>query len=787
MPIVSPQLDDLTYDRTVAELTRRIPVYAPEWTNFNDSDPGIALIQLFAYLAEQIGYRLNRIPEKNYIELLKLLGITLQPAHSSTSRLALLLASPSTAATTTLAAGARAKAKSGSPPPTFETDVAVDIVPAQPVVFLTTQFPFVYDLTLDASGNHQPYSGTLGRYFSVVWDGKTPQLKDMPLGPIGPGPVAQPYFWVGFDANLAPSAGFTGARVTLTIQFDDDEQPSLAAAVRCRSASASSQTAPPDGWIAYYDAPSTTMAVLPGRINDTTAQLSKSGTVTFTLPATVGSIPPASWANLQPPPNQPPGPTPLQICQSMVGDMQSELNGLGPVSKFTDAQFREIFNAGQHALSTTPVRIIPHPLASNPPPAKMWVRFTLPSGARVPKIRIITFNAVPVTQAITVTNELLGKGTGRPGQTLSLQNGDVLSGTLSIAMQEDLDPTAPLVPWTQVDTLDMAAPTDSVYQLDAEAGVLTFGDGVHGRIPPLVPVTGDIYALRYRYGGGSAGELGVGAISALSTPAPGVGQVINFVAATGGWDAETLDHAKLRARKLLSSRDRAVTVDDFVWIATQTPNVRVGRAAVVPLARPVFPSQVTPPTPTCGPRLPTVAAGLATRKVPGAVAVIAVPEETVPEPTPTASFLRAVCKQLDAHRLVTTEVHVVSPQYCRICQVAVALVPQPGYTADQIRQNIEKRLGQYLHVLTGGADLSGFPFGGQVHIADLMSQVSRVDGVMRVDGITAQFTRTKTQASPRQGQLALCPMGATQFDKVNLDPDENVSIDVTTIMVTVGS
>ena len=89
MPIVSPQLDDLTYDRVVAELTRRIPVYSPEWTDFNDSDPGYTLIQLFAYLAEMIGYRLNRIPEKNQIELLQLLGIELNPAHAATTRLAL--------------------------------------------------------------------------------------------------------------------------------------------------------------------------------------------------------------------------------------------------------------------------------------------------------------------------------------------------------------------------------------------------------------------------------------------------------------------------------------------------------------------------------------------------------------------------------------------------------------------------------------------------------------------------------------------------------------------------
>ena len=64
------------------------PVYAPEWTDYNDSDPGITLIQLFAYLAEQVGYRLNRVPEKNHVELLKLLGVRLRAgAAPRTTRL----------------------------------------------------------------------------------------------------------------------------------------------------------------------------------------------------------------------------------------------------------------------------------------------------------------------------------------------------------------------------------------------------------------------------------------------------------------------------------------------------------------------------------------------------------------------------------------------------------------------------------------------------------------------------------------------------------------------------
>lgn len=156
MPIIAPQLDDLRFDRTVDDLVRRIPVYAPEWTDFNDSDPGITLVQLFAYLAEQVGYRLNRIPEKNHIELLKLLGVRLKPARAATTRLAFLLADPATTVGFTLATGAKAKAKKGNPPPTFETDADIDIVPAEPNLLLVTKNPLLWDLRRTAAGSTDP-------------------------------------------------------------------------------------------------------------------------------------------------------------------------------------------------------------------------------------------------------------------------------------------------------------------------------------------------------------------------------------------------------------------------------------------------------------------------------------------------------------------------------------------------------------------------------------------------------------------------------------------------------
>jgi predicted phage baseplate assembly protein len=74
MPLDLPNLDDRTYEDLVAEALRLIPNYAPEWTNYNPSDPGITLIEIFAYLTEMLLYRQNRITDDNLRTFLRLLN-----------------------------------------------------------------------------------------------------------------------------------------------------------------------------------------------------------------------------------------------------------------------------------------------------------------------------------------------------------------------------------------------------------------------------------------------------------------------------------------------------------------------------------------------------------------------------------------------------------------------------------------------------------------------------------------------------------------------------------------
>jgi predicted phage baseplate assembly protein len=95
MPLPAPNLDDLRFQRDlVDEARRRIIRYCPEWTDYNLSDPGITLIELFAWMTEMMVYRLNRVPEKSYIQLLELLGIKLQPASSARTELTFWTSAP---------------------------------------------------------------------------------------------------------------------------------------------------------------------------------------------------------------------------------------------------------------------------------------------------------------------------------------------------------------------------------------------------------------------------------------------------------------------------------------------------------------------------------------------------------------------------------------------------------------------------------------------------------------------------------------------------------------------
>lgn len=94
MTLQSPNLDDLKAQDLVDEARKKIIQYCPEWTDYNVSDPGITLIELFAWMTEKICYRLNQLPRKNYVEFLNLLNRKLEPARSASVQLTFYLSVP---------------------------------------------------------------------------------------------------------------------------------------------------------------------------------------------------------------------------------------------------------------------------------------------------------------------------------------------------------------------------------------------------------------------------------------------------------------------------------------------------------------------------------------------------------------------------------------------------------------------------------------------------------------------------------------------------------------------
>jgi predicted phage baseplate assembly protein len=90
----APNLDDRTFQDIVDEAKRNITRLCPEWTDHNVSDPGVALIELFAWMTELTLYRVNQVPDRLYIKFLELIGIELFQATSARTDILFTLAAP---------------------------------------------------------------------------------------------------------------------------------------------------------------------------------------------------------------------------------------------------------------------------------------------------------------------------------------------------------------------------------------------------------------------------------------------------------------------------------------------------------------------------------------------------------------------------------------------------------------------------------------------------------------------------------------------------------------------
>lgn len=322
---------------------------------------------------------------------------------------------------------------------------------------------------------------------------------------------------------------------------------------------------------------------------------------------------------------------------------------------------------------------------------RYWIRCrVVKAGYEIPpRIDAIQLNTVPVTEGETVEESL--SGTGHPDQTHYLLHRPVLAGTLVLSI---LDKT--WEEWARVGDLDASGPEDPHYLVEYDAGRISFGDGIRGLIPP--DGTGNIKAA-YRSGGGEDGDVKAGTIDQILDEGFGMLVVRNDQAASGGAREETLEEAIFRARKDLKERYRAVTSDDYEYIAKTTPGLRVKRAKSIP------------------------------DTVDGSVTVVVVPESTSDKPVnPSDGFRETVCKHLDRHRLITTGIHVRGPEYVKVSVNATVKI-KSGYESDTVRLGIEDALKRFIHPMKGGYDGCGWQFGRSVFRSEISGLIDGIDGV----------------------------------------------------------
>ena len=94
MSLPQIKLDDRHFQELVSEARMRIAQSCPEWTEHNVSDPGITLIELFAWMTDMLIYRVNRVPDKLHVALLELLGIELHGPTAARTNVRFRLAAP---------------------------------------------------------------------------------------------------------------------------------------------------------------------------------------------------------------------------------------------------------------------------------------------------------------------------------------------------------------------------------------------------------------------------------------------------------------------------------------------------------------------------------------------------------------------------------------------------------------------------------------------------------------------------------------------------------------------
>ena len=339
------------------------------------------------------------------------------------------------------------------------------------------------------------------------------------------------------------------------------------------------------------------------------------------------------------------------------------------------------------------------------------------------RISWVGINAARVTQRLRVFAENLGSGTGEADQSKTLINTPVIPDSIELTVDgelweevEDLLAAPPEVPISTPQTVPgtisspLTIKSAEVFIVDYESGLIRCGDGLHGKRWPR----GAVLRASYDYGGGAQGNVGIGAIT-KGTGLPSGVKVTNYLQTWGGDKAETPTEAEKRIPLFLQHRDRLMAKVDFEEILQQAPGVDIGRSDILSLTHP---------------ELDDVEA-------PGTVTIVVVPaaDPLHPDaPEPDRLFLETVCNHLEPRRLITTELHVIGPEYIPIW-ISVGIEVIPGENTAPVREAVKAALRTFLSPLAGGYEEKGWPLGTVVTVLQLWATAARVSGVAGITGL----------------------------------------------------
>lgn len=708
MPITVPSLDDRRYQQLLDEALARIPVHTPEWTNFNKSDPGVTLIEVFAFLTENLLYRANLIPERSRLKFLSLLGIPLYPAAAAQG---MVTFTNERGPLRTLTLNDDLEVRAGQIP--FRTTLGLDVLPIE------VRGYYKREQTIDDPKVKAYYEQLYASYIG------TPPLNAS---------SARIY-----ETRPFPSQTETG------INLSDTIDRSLWLAVLLR-ADARPYTHERREEIRRELANRIlSLGIVPLREQEQGRDLKPVGQESTEGGALLRyQIPDMASGESLPLPPAPRIPRYTSLPAVPTGDVLAN-PGIVQLRLPAAERLRLWDNIDPLEMG---VGDFPPTLEDTALNDRLitWIRITSPAAVQA-SFLWVGANAALVEQRARLANELLPGGTGEPDQVVTLSRAPVIADSVRLRVTVNNQTET----WARIDDLfaagaevpvpDPRLPPGTpppkkaeakVFTLNPEAGEIRFGDGMHGARPPF----GATIRADYDYAEGAEGNVGADAINTGAALPAGL-KVTNPVPTWGGAEAENANDGEKQITRYLQHRDRAVTIADFDAITRRTPGVDVGRVEVLP---------------TFNPEIGSSEPGDA----PGAVTLMLIPRYDPARPNapmPDNLFMDAVCAHLNPRRLVTTEVFLRPPNY-RAVWVSIGITAAPRVSIAQVIEDVKTTVTAFFSPLprpeSAGLEAEnplftapempdpakGWPLRKTVRRLEIAAVANRVAGVLLVNGVT---------------------------------------------------